>query len=229
MKAIILAGGKGTRLPESAKIIPKALVKIGSKTILQHQIDWLKNHGISDIRFSLGFRADQIASCLNGTYQYIVESVPLGTGGAIKLASQEIKEPFLAVNGDILTDIDITRFVNDFQAGSFPNMMAVYKVSDVSEFGSVVIKESNILKFSEKSEKGEGYMNAGVYILSPSVFEKVSGKNPFSIEHDVFPLLASEGKLGAFIHGGFWLEVGTEERLKKARKLFEQRVMPVKK
>ncbi|MDO8265051.1 MAG: sugar phosphate nucleotidyltransferase [Candidatus Parcubacteria bacterium] len=217
MKAIILAGGKGTRLPESAKIIPKALVKIGSKTILQHQIDWLKLHGISDIRLSLGFRANQISSCFSGIYQCIVELKPLGTGGAIKLASEGIKEPFLAVNGDILTDIDITRFINAFQTSSFPNMMAVYEVPDVSEFGSVVIKGDSILEFSEKSGTGKGYMNAGVYILSPNVFEKANAGESFSIERDIFPSLAKEGKLGAFIHNSFWTEVGTEERLKKAQ------------
>ncbi|MBI4359754.1 MAG: NTP transferase domain-containing protein, partial [Candidatus Jacksonbacteria bacterium] len=102
MKVIILAGGRGTRLQESAKDIPKALVKIDGKPILQHQIDLFLKHGFSDIRFALGYKSNQIIAYLNGRYEYVVETEPLGTGGALKFASSDLREPFIAVNGDII-------------------------------------------------------------------------------------------------------------------------------
>ena len=106
MKAIILAGGKGTRLPESAKHIPKALVSINNKAVIQHQLDLLQKHGITDVIFALGFRHDHIIDHIRGKHHFVVEKEPLGTGGAIKFASQGLTEPFLVLNGDILSDFD---------------------------------------------------------------------------------------------------------------------------
>ncbi|GAG03065.1 unnamed protein product, partial [marine sediment metagenome] len=111
MKIIILAGGKGTRLPRSAKNIPKSLVKIAGKPILQHQIDILEKHNLTDIRFSLGYEANQIIDYLKNKHEYIIESEPLGTGGAIKFASKDLKEDFMILNGDILTDINFSEFL----------------------------------------------------------------------------------------------------------------------
>lgn len=111
VKIIILAGGKATRLPESAKNIPKPLVKIAGKAILQHQVDLLKKHGLTDIRFGLGYRANKIIDYLNGKYEYTIEPKPLGTGGAIKFASEDLKEDFMVLNGDVLSDMDFSAFI----------------------------------------------------------------------------------------------------------------------
>ena len=118
MKAIILAGGRATRLPQSAKDIPKALVKVGDKPILQHQIDVLQEHGFSDIRLALGYKSDQIIKYVRSQTSYIehiVEPEPLGTGGAIKFASRDISEPFMVLNGDILSDINFSGLYKKFQ------------------------------------------------------------------------------------------------------------------
>ena len=226
MKVIILAGGKGTRLPYSAKAnnIPKVLVKIGSKPLLQHQIDWLKRYGLGDIRFSLGYTARPILDYLKGKYEFVVEPKPLGTGGAIKFASKDLKEEFLVLNGDILTDMNPLDFINDFNKRSSENMMVVHKCQNSKDFGLVEVKENLAFRFLEKPsfefslKNPSKFINAGIYILSPAIFRKFP-KEEFSVEKEIFPKLAEERSLAVFLYEGFWMDVGTEERLKKARKI----------
>lgn len=225
MKVIILAGGKATRLPRSAKDIPKALVEVGGKPILQHQLDWLEKHGIKDIRLALGFAAEQIINYLGSKHEYVVEPEPFGTGGAIKFASQGLKEPFLVLNGDIITDLNLSEFIETFRSSGFPNMMAVYEVQNAGDFGLVTFVSNRATDFLEKPDAvflkntQNKFINAGVYVLSPESFEGIRGKS-FSIEKDVFPKLTAEGKLAVFPYRGFWQEMGTEERLRAARNFF---------
>lgn len=225
MKVIILAGGMGTRLPYSANNIPKVLVKIGSKPLLQHQIDWLEKYGLTDIRFSLGYREKPILDYLKGKYEYAIESEPLGTGGAIKFATEDLKEEFLVLNGDILTDLNPLQFIDEFKKSPPQNQMLVCKCQNPKDFGSVDVKENLILRFLEKptdkisKQNPDQLINGGIYILSPDVFKKFP-KKIFSAEREIFPRLVAKRQLGAFLHEGFWMDVGTEERLKRARGIY---------
>ena len=240
MKIIILAGGKGTRLPRSAKNIPKPLVKIAGKPILQHQVDILEKHNLTDIRFSLGYEANQIIDYLKnkprtnpfgimrGKYEYIIESEPLGTGGAIKFASKDLKEDFMILNGDILTDINFSEFLKFHKNVPQTNSLTVWHCQDARPYGLIDLLASGwstvgrkVIKFHEKpKELISGYINAGFYILSPNIFKNTK-KISFSIEKDIFPKLAENGQLAAYIHKGFWTDVGTEKRLKEVRDKFK--------
>lgn len=220
MKIIILAGGKATRLPKSAKDIPKPLVKVGKKTILQHQVDLLKKHDLTDIRFSLGYMADKIIKYLNGKYEYIIEPEPLGTGGGIKFASKDLKEDFIVLNGDILSDINFSKFIKSHENNKTLGSIAAWYCNNCCDYGMLDIIDNKVVNFSEKpTQKCAGYINAGFYILSPEIFKNIK-KTSFSIENDVFPELAKKGDLGAYIYKGYWTDLGTEERLKEARKKF---------
>lgn len=229
MKVIILAGGKGTRLPVSAKNIPKPLVKIGKKTILEHQLDLLKSQGFTDIILSLGHGADKIISYCKKRgidAEFIIEKEPLGTGGAIKYASKGLKSPFLVLNGDILSDFNFKEFVNDFNNNvsreTLLGSIATWKCQDCSDYGLICHKNGFISEFLEKpSKKCVGYINTGFYILSPKIFKKVPHET-FSIERDVFSKLAVKNRLLCFIHRGFWTDVGTEKRLKEAKTLMNK-------
>lgn len=148
MKIIILAGGKATRLPKSAKNIPKPLVKIGKKTILQHQIDLLEKHGLTDIRFSLGYMADAIIKYLNGKYEYVVEPKPLGTGGAIKFASKDLKEDFMVLNGDILSDINLSEFIKSHKS---PATIAAYYCKNCCDYGMLDITSPRLVRLGRKT------------------------------------------------------------------------------
>jgi mannose-1-phosphate guanylyltransferase len=218
MKVIILAGGRGTRLAkQSARDIPKVLVKIAGKPILQHQIDHLASHGLSDIRLSLGFRACQIIDYLKGRYEYVIEPEPLGTGGAIKFASADLNEPFMVLNGDIISDVDVAGFAKSHQPKT--NVLVVSYHKQNTDFGLLKINDSGkIVKFLEKpSQPTDGYVSVGFYILQPNVFDDIN-KKTFSIEYDVFPKLADDNKLHSFEHTGFWSDLGTEKRIKLIKK-----------
>jgi NDP-sugar pyrophosphorylase family protein len=217
MKVIILAGGKATRLPQSAKNIPKSLVRVAGKPILQHQIDLLEKHGLKDIRLSLGYMADKIIDYLDGKYEYIIESEPLGTGGAIKFASKNLKEEFMVLNGDILSDIDLSKFIKFHKNVPQTNSLAVWYCQDARPYGLIDLKGKKAVKFKEKPQSPtSGYINAGFYILSPNIFKNIK-KTSFSIEKDVFSKLAKNGQLAAFIYEGYWTDAGTEKRLKQAK------------
>lgn len=234
MKTLILAGGKGTRLPVSAGDKPKSLVDVASKTILDRQIEWLLEHNLSDIRLALGFRAEQIINHIKNTpfyknlnIDYVIEPAPLGTGGAIKFAAKGLEDDFLVLNGDILTNINLIQFIESYKIvprGTFLGEIMAWKCPDCRDFGLIQTekqqKHHKITAFLEKQDKiKEGHINAGVYILSPKVFDFVK-KDVFSIEKDLFPALAAQNKLFAYIYSGYWSDLGTEGRLEEARKRF---------
>jgi len=220
MKVIILAGGQATRLPISAQNIPKPLVKIAGQPILEHQLAWLKKHGLEDVRFSLGHLAEKIIDCLKERHEYVIEPEPLGTGGAIKFASRDLKEDFLVLNGDNLTDIDLTRFLKFHNQHPLANSLVGWYCSDARGWGLIKNRKIKILEFKEKPKrKCAGLINAGVYLLSPKIFEPVKAKG-FSIEYDVFPDLAKQRQLAVFTHRGKWLGINNEEDVKMANKLW---------
>lgn len=223
MKVIILAGGRGTRLPDTAKDIPKVLARVGEKPMIEHQIEMLRKHGLTDLRFSLGFRAEQVIEYLGGGYEYVVESRPLGTGGALRFASRDLDEPFMALNGDVVGDMDIGGFLNywnTLETRGGRNAILVSEVGDARDFGLLKLEGEYILRFSEKPrEERSGFINAGLYILEPEALRSTALET-FSIENDVFPRLALEGRLYYFLHRGAWTDLGTEERLRRAHKTF---------
>lgn len=229
MKVIILAGGKATRLPDSAANIPKALVEVAGKPVLQHQIDLLEQVGFSDITFALGMKADKIADYIKDKYEYVVEEAQLGTGGAIKFASKGFREPFFVLNGDVLSNIHFGDFWDTYKRSGAENMIVAWHCSDVRDFGHLGMdwsfdhsgKSARITDFLEKPvKKSAGFINAGAYLLSPDVFED-HPQESFSLEKDIFPKLVEEEKLNAYMHEGWWMEMGTEERLTQVREEFD--------
>ncbi|GAF79564.1 unnamed protein product [marine sediment metagenome] len=233
MKIIILAGGKATRLPKSAKNIPKTLIKIAGKTILQHQINLLQKHGLTDIRLSLGYRANEIIdylTCLpagkDGKYEYIIEPKPLGTGGAIKFASKDLKEDFMVLNGDNLMDIDLTKFIQFHKSHSLANSMIGWFCKDTRGWGLIKNKGIKISEFKEKPKtKCQGLISTGVYILSSEIFKSIKAKS-FSVEYDIFPNLVKQEQLAVFIHQGKWMGVNTEEDVKIANQIWKKKHLP---
>lgn len=213
--AIILAGGFGTRLAKIMGDKPKPLAEVGGKPILERQIEQLLYHGVDKIRLSLHHKADQIISFCEskwpGKLQYLVEEKPLGTGGGIKFASAGLSEPFLVLNGDTLSDMALDKFMQ-----SRPNTIMCTHLEDTRGLGLLDVKEGKISAFREKpSEKISGFVNCGVYLLEPAAFDGISQES-FMIEKEVFPRLAQEGSLNAYVHKGYWIDAGTEESYKRA-------------
>lgn len=217
-KAIVLAGGRGTRLPDSARDIPKSLVEIKGKTILEHQIQRLKRAGFESVRLALGFRADQIIDFVRSRgyrCEWVIEPEPLGTGGAIKFASADLDGPFLVLNGDTLADFDF-RAIAGFHRPQ-TSLVVSYWQDDCRDFGLLEIENDFIRGFFEKPKEAiGGHINAGCYILNSGDLTLVP-ENSFMLENEVFPRLAKEGRLRTYIHRGFWEDLGVEERLAKVR------------
>ncbi len=222
--AIILAGGLGTRLSPLTETIPKPLLPVKGKPILQHIIENAKMHGIKNIILTIGYKAEQIqahfgdGSHLGVTISYLIEREPLGTGGAIKKASEGIKTPFLALNGDNLADFNYGEMLQAHQQNNARITMALYPVEDVTQYGIAALEGQRIRKFIEKPKREEApsnLNNAGAYIIEPGVLDMLpEGKS--SMEKDCFEKLASQGEITAFIHHGQWFPTDTYEKYSKA-------------
>lgn len=223
MKALILCGGLGTRLNSHKTGKPKSLIDVAGKPLLLYILENLWRHDIHDIRLCLGFGAEKIIKFIkeNGLdIEYLVEDKPLGTGGALKFASRDIDDFFMAINGDIITNANLTEFIKYHQESTHTYKILSYYIENSKDFGFLKTDQNTVLRFEEKPTKPKsGYINAGFYILHRKAFDITNQEN-FSIERDIFPQLAKGGKLQHFIHRGFWIDVGTFDRLNLAHKIF---------
>jgi len=168
-----------------------------------------------EIRLSLHHKADEIiAFCESrwpGAFEYRIEPTPLGTGGGIYFATKDWNNPFLVVNGDILSDIDIKKFTSC----DAPTIVGAYQ-EDARPYGLLDIENGKVAAFREKPQELQGgYINAGFYLLHPDIFAGAAS-DTFMMEKDIFPQLADMGKLNVFLHDGYWIDCGTEERLARA-------------
>jgi len=192
MKAIILSGGKGTRLKPITDYIPKPLIPINNIPILEWQIKYLKKFGIKDIIISTGYKYDQIENFLKSknnlgvSITLSVEKSPLGTGGAIKKASKLVKDKsFFVINGDTITNIDLRKLK------SKTNSIASIELR--TKFGVLITKKDKVYGFKEKKEIDGIWMNAGIYYLSRDIIKDLPAKG--NIESTTFPKYAKNGKL----------------------------------
>ena len=223
---IIIAGGKGTRMPEGEKEKPKALVEIAGKPMLHWQIEEVRRQGFENIILSLGYKAEMAVEWLkksgNSHIQYSIEKEPLGTGGGLKLAAKGINEPFLAFNADDLADVNFHGLIRHGNGGVF-NVLAGAEIADARAFGLLKCDEhKKICAFQEKNPSSSegGLVSIGHYYLTPDIFDGTP--EAFSIENDVFTKLAAEGKLVIFKHTGYWLPTGTAEQLQITREYFSK-------
>ena len=219
MKAVILAGGFGTRLA-GIHDRPKCLVDIGDGgTLLDHQIALLRACGIENIRVSLHYKADEVrayARKFGAGVSCVYEHEPLGTGGAIKLATKGMREPVVVCNGDIITQIDFSALTKKALLTRQHTLSIV--TAPAKDFGGVELEGDRITGFYEKRGGEElARVSEGFYVLFPGIFEYFPEK--FSVERDCFPRLARRGMLRAYIHGERWLDVGTPERFERRKEM----------
>ena len=223
-KAVLLVGGKGTRLMPLTEKIPKALLPIHGKTITEHLFDLLKKYGIRDAVLCVGHLKDKIKGHFGDGSQfginiaYVEENEQLGTAGPLKLAKKYLKDSFIVSNGDELKDINIPRMFRLHKRKDALATIALTTVDDPSHYGVARLDGSRIIEFVEKPTKApSNLINAGFYILEPEVIDMIP--NGFSmLEKDVFPKLAKLGRLRGFPFAGQWFDIGNIERYKIAEK-----------
>ncbi len=221
MQALILAGGEGTRLRPLTSTVPKPVVPLVDRPFIAFMIDWLRDHGVDDIVMSCGHLASGVRNVLGDgealgiRLRYVEEPRPLGTGGALKFAERLLDERFLMLNGDVLTDIDVTGQLEQHERTGATATLALTPVEDPSAYGLVRLASDNaVTEFVEKPAPDQidtRNISAGVYVLERSVLDLLKDGEPASIERDVFPRLVGHGLYGC-VSRGYWLDIGTPER-----------------
>jgi mannose-1-phosphate guanylyltransferase len=226
MQALILAGGEGTRLRPLTSRIPKPVVPLVGRPFIAYMLEWLRGHGVDDAIMSCGFMADGVREVLGDgdafgmRLRYVEEPEPLGTGGALKFAEKLLAERFFMLNGDVLTDIDLTAQLRQHERTGARATLALVGVEDPSAYGLVRRHPDGAVKqFLEKPSPEQidtNLINAGAYILEREV---LTGMAPAgtrcSIERDVFPTLVDAGLYG-YEADSYWLDIGTPQRYLQA-------------
>jgi NDP-sugar pyrophosphorylase family protein len=229
MKAILLAGGKGTRLRPLTLHTPKPIVPVFDRPFLQYQIDLLRQvPEIDEIILSLNYQPRRIeevfgdGSALGVHIRYVVEPSPLGTGGAIKFAAGAHRgEPIVVFNGDVFTAVDLAAVIRLHRERAAKATIVLTPVENPSAYGLVETDaDGNVLAFVEKPKADEirtDMINAGIYVLEPETLERIPPETAFSIERGYFPSLVQNGEtFVAHNYRGYWIDIGTPEKYRQA-------------
>ncbi len=223
MKAVILVGGFGTRLRPLTLSVPKQMLPMGSVTMLQRVVEHLGGLGVEEVVLSLGYQPEVFlrefpdGEVAGVPVRYAVEPEPLDTGGAIAFAAREagIDSTFLALNGDVLTDLDVSELWRYHQQAGGAATIALTEVEDPSRYGVVPLDaDGRVEAFIEKPEPGTAsthWINAGTYVLEPEVLDLVPPGARRSIEREIFPELVEQGRLFGLQAASYWIDAGTPE------------------
>jgi mannose-1-phosphate guanylyltransferase len=229
VRAIVLVGGEGTRLRPLTYTTPKPLLPIANQPFLERQLTWLDRHGIDEVVLSLGYLPDAFVARFPDDrfgglkLRYAVEDEPLGTAGGIRYAAEfaGIDERFVVCNGDVLTTLDLTEMVRFHDAHGGEATIHLCRVDDPSAFGVVPTRSNGeVMAFVEKPPPGRvpsHWINAGTYVLEPSVLDRVPARLTVSVERETFPrMLDRAGRLFALQSDAYWIDIGTPEKYLEA-------------
>ena len=229
MKAVVMAGGEGTRLRPLTSNRPKPLVPILNKPCMQHTIELLKRAGVTDIVVTLYYLADEIAgyfgdgSELGVNLIYTVEDTPLGTAGSVKKAEEYLKDDtFIIVSGDALTDLDVDKALAYHREKKSVATIVLEHVENPLEFGVVITDDDGrIRRFLEKPSWGEVFsdtVNTGMYILEPSIFAYMKPEKSYDWSQDIFPqILKDDQPMFGYVMGEYWTDVGSLQQYRQAQ------------
>ena len=221
MRAIVLVGGMGTRLRPLTYSTPKQMLPVVDVPMIARVLEGLAEHGVDVAILSLGYRPDAFLEAFPDStaagveLRYAVEPEPLDTAGAVRFAARAggIDETFIVVNGDVLTDLDVSAVVALHRERGAEGTIALTPVPNPSAFGIVAMEpDGRVLAFVEKPPPGEeptNLANAGTYVLEPSVVDRIAADRPASIERETFPAMAADRSLYALASDAYWLDTGT--------------------
>lgn len=236
MKAVVMAGGEGSRLRPLTCNRPKPMVPLCNKPVMEYIVELLKRHGVDQVIVTLHYLANEIISYFGdgtdwGTQMiYSVEDEPLGTAGSVKKVERYLTDTFIIISGDSLTDFDLSRAVEFHREKGAIATIVLTRVDNPLEFGVVITdREQRIVRFLEKPSWGEVFsdtVNTGIYVLEPEVFDFIDPDKPLDFSQDLFPrLLEANQPVYGYVTGGYWSDIGNLQQYRQAHQdLFEGKV-----
>jgi len=220
VRAVVLVGGFGTRLRPLTLNIPKQMLPIVGKPMIEHVVEYLSGHGVTEVILSLGFAPDVFQSAYPDGYcngvpiHYAIEPEPLDTAGAVRFAAESagITGTFLVTNGDVLTDLNVKELVSFHKESEAEASLHLIPVEDPSQYGVVDVRVGGMVSgFIEKPEtmsSSTSWVNAGTYVFETSVLDRIKPNARVSLEREVFPSLAASSSLFAFQSEDYWIDTG---------------------
>ena len=230
MKAVIIAGGLGTRLRPLTYNIPKSIVPVINRPFVLHQLELLKNHGITEIILNLHYLSEDIKNIFDEGKKfgvkvyYSIEEKPLGTAGAVKNAEEFFsEEPMLVFNGDILTDVNLKEIIDFHYKKKAKVTLTLTRVEDPTTYGLIVTDEGGRVKrFIEKPSWEQvtvNTINAGIYVLDPAIFKNVPKGVEYSFERQLYPSLLEKGEpIYGFVSSAYWIDIGSPQKYMQAHR-----------
>lgn len=226
MQAIVLAGGLGTRLRGVVPDLPKPMAPVAGRPFLAWVLDRLLEAGFDLAVLAVGYRYEAIRDHFGDAYQglalrYSVEDAPLGTGGAIRLAGAQAERfPVFVLNGDTFLDLDYRAMLAAHATANAAMSVAVCRVHDVSRYGALGLAHGHIEAFLEKGPSGPGYINAGTYLLSRDILERIPADGPYSFEQQLLVPHVVDIRPTAFVTNGLFIDIGVPEDYARAQQMF---------
>ena len=228
MRAVVLVGGFGTRLRPLTFTTPKPMLPVGNRPIIENLVTMLSQAGVSEVVLALGFKPEPFMAafpdghCAGVALHYAVEPEPLDTGGAIRFAAEHagVDDTFVVVNGDVLTDLDVSRLIDFHRSTGAEATIHLTPVDDPSAYGVVELDdEGRVRRFVEKPAPGtspSNLINAGTYVFEPSVLSRIPTGRKVSIERETFPMLVESGSLYALSTDDYWIDTGRPDTYRQA-------------
>lgn len=227
LKAVVLCGGEGTRMRPLTLTLPKPMLPVGYKPMLEHTIGFFKEEGVYHFIFAIGYLGEMIVkyfgdgSRLGVNIEYSSEENALGTGGALKNLEKHVTSMFIAVNGDVLfRRLEIRDILRFHKERGGIGTMVLWHAENTQRYGFVEsTNKGRIEEFIEKPrDPAPGWINAGLYVFEPQIFKYIPARKSVSLEADVFPVLVAEEKLFGYRHSGYWADVGMPQDYAKVNR-----------
>jgi len=227
MKAIILAGGLGTRLKPFTEVIPKPLLPIGEKAVLEIQIEYLEEYGFNEIYLATNYKSRYIKNFFGDGSQYGVklkiskEEKPLGTVGPLSLIKEELDKPFLVMNGDILTRLNFSKMYEFALEKEAKLTIGVKKILTPFRFGNIESDGDYVTRIEEKPDI-ETNVLAGVYIMKPEIFEYIPDGKPYGMDQLIKKMLSENDPIAGYKIAEYWLDIGVIDDYKNAQDIYNR-------
>lgn len=222
MKAVIQCGGKGMRLRPHTSILPKPLMPIGARPVIELVLKWLRRNGIRDVYITTGYLGHLIRSvCGDGNQwnmriTYTQELEPLGTMGPLSLLREQLDTPFLVLNGDVLTDLNLNQLINGHRRNEASLTIATANRPTKMDFGVIDERSGQVTGFREKPELFH-LVSMGIYCMNPSILERIPSGVPFGFDDLMAQMLNEDARVNVFKHNGLWLDIGRVDDFAKAQ------------